>query len=609
MRTSETVRSAEIRVLFEQGGVVPLANLAVSGVFVGALWNQAPHSWLLGWLGAVAALNLVRLSFHRLYGAEQPSDAELEAWGRRFVLGSACAGVLWGVAALLFFSPSSLLSQTLLTFAIGGMIGAAAGTLACHLPAFYGFFAFSLLPLTARTLAEGDRLHLGMGAILLAYGVIMPRIARNNHEAFARAFRLSIENSRLLQRVSLSERELRESNHTLEQRVNARTRELEQRTKALHRAQRLEIAGRVAGGLAHDFNSLLTVITNNAAQLRETQPLDEQGRVAAEETLQAGRRGIALIRHLLAVSRHKQPEPRVFALNALISEWSSLLGHILGEGFSVHLDLSEEPTLVYADPAQVEQVLVNLVASSRPVTSGGGGKLSLSTRGAVIADSPGLAPGSYVKLRIERSERDAKRSFNPYLAPDEDERGSRPEFSTIAALAHGWGGRMSIEREGRDGACFEVLLPAPAASLALLPRERDIVESAPPNATILVVDDEPTLRSVIRRCLLREGYTVLVAEDGEQARRLALEHAGPIHLLVTDVVMPGLNGLELAEQVAAARPEMAVLFISGFTFEAAVPAPDAPFTAAYLPKPFDTKALAAKVRELLFASRAAGGAA
>jgi DNA-binding response OmpR family regulator len=138
-----------------------------------------------------------------------------------------------------------------------------------------------------------------------------------------------------------------------------------------------------------------------------------------------------------------------------------------------------------------------------------------------------------------------------------------------------------------------------------VPRGRELDAGPPKNATILVVDDEPTLRSVIRRCLTREGYTVLSAEDGERACQLALAHEGTIHLLLTDVVMPGLTGLELAQKLQPSRPDMAVLFISGFTFEESVPAPDTARGTAYLPKPFDTKTLTAKVRELLFASHSA----
>jgi CheY-like chemotaxis protein len=353
---------------------------------------------------------------------------------------------------------------------------------------------------------------------------------------------------------------------------------------------------------------LLTVITNNAAQLREAQPLDEQGRLAADETLQAGRRGVALIRHLLAVSRNKPAEPRVFALNPLVQEWSTLLEHMLGGGASVSLELTDASTLVFADPAQVEQVLVNLVASSRSGTSGGA-SLALSTRLITVAAGTGLEPGSYVEMVVERVETDSKRSFSPFLSLDTDARSSSWGLTGVATCAQAWGGRVSIEHEDGDRVRFQVLLPAPTAALALLPREREPSGTAPKNATILVVDDEPTLRSVIRRCLTREGYEVLLAEDGQQAFELACSHPGSIHLLLTDVVMPGLTGLELAQKLQPYRPDMAVLFISGFTFEAAVPAPDAARGTAYLPKPFDTKTLTAKVGELLFASRAVGSIA
>lgn len=595
------MRKGEIRVLFEQGGQVPWVNLTVGVLLVGAMWGNAPARELLAWLAAVLLVNLVRASIHRRFVQQQPSDDELAGWGRWFVLGSASAGLLWGLASVLFFSTSSLLPQTLLTFAVGGMTAAAAGTLACHLPAFYAFFVPALAPLALRTLAEGDRLHLGMGAMLLAYGAALPRVAFNNYEAFARAFRLSTENALLLERVSRSQRELQETNRTLERRVLERTRELEGQAAALQRAQRLEVAGRLAGGLAHDFNSLLTVITNNARQLRESPLLDEQSRLAAEETLQAGQRGIALIRHLLAVTRSKLPEPRAFALGALLEEWSALLRLILGEGFSASVELSPEASVVLADPAQVEQVLVNLITSSRAGLAGCG-KVALSTRVIRLPPGDGLEGGSYVELLIERIEAEAKRPFLPYLSLEADSRPPSFGLASLCSTAEHWGGRISIVQEDRERVRFRVLFPLPSVAPAQPSVEHAASVARPGDATILVVDDEPTLRSVIRRCLTREGYNVLVAEDGERALELAAKHPEVIHLLLTDVVMPGLTGLELAAKLQAARPTLAVLFISGFTFDEAVPAPDLTRGTAYLPKPFDTKSLTGKVKELLFAA-------
>jgi len=605
MRTPETVRSEEVRALFEQSATILWANVGVGAVVVGTLWNDEPRLRLLLWLSAVLAMSVARAAFQRRYRRERPADGEVESWGRRLVLASTVSGMLWGAAGVLFFARDSALSQSLLTFTIGGMTAAAAGTLSCHLPAFYGFFVFALGPLVARSLLEGDRIHLGMSAMLVAYALAMQRVARNNHGSFVRAFRLALENAQLLERLSLSQVDLQDTNRTLEHRVLERTKALEQQADALRQAQRLEVAGRLAGGLAHDFNSLLTVVINNATLMKESQALDEHGKLAADETLEAAERGAALIRHLLAFSRRKRPEPRIFELNQLAREWSLLFGRILGQGITSSVELAEQATSVYADPAQVEQVLVNLVANARSAMPAGG-RLLIATAVGPAAGELGLRPGNYVQLIVEysgtaRAEGDANGGFDPYFSFEGDSRKPGLGVTAAWAIAEQWGGRVQVDSEREQGARFRVFLPASAQQLSSVSPERRAESTARRSATVLVVDDEPTLRSVIRRSLLREGYRVLVAEDGARALALAESHGPGIDLLITDVVMPGLTGLELAQRLQRERPGLGVLFISGFTFEESVPAADLQAGTAYLPKPFDTKVLAAKVRELLSA--------
>ena len=598
MRTPETVRSEEVRALFAQGVPVLWANVGVGAIVVGTLWNQASHLQLLAWLGAVVLMSLVRAAYQASYAREQPASGEIEAWGRRFVFGSTVAGVLWGVAGVLFFARDSALSQGLLAFAIGGMTAAAAGTLSCHLPAFFGYFMCALAPLTVRAFAEGDRVHWGMGAMLLAYALGMQHVARNNHVAFARAFRLSIENADLLDRLSLSQIDLQQTNRTLEHRVLERTKALEQQGDALRQAQRLEVAGRLAGGLAHDFNSLLTVVINNAAALSESPALDEHGRLAAEETLEAGRRGAALIRQLLAFSRRKPPEPRVFSLDLLVEEWAGLLDHILGEGFTVEVELAAQATHARADPAQVEQVLVNLVANARAAMPNGG-KLLITTSSLKLPKDAELPAGDYVQLSVQHAgASEALRALSPGHGLNADARYRGSGLAAVWGTVEQWGGRILVDSES-TGTRFRVLLPAGVDSASPASSRRPEPGKAHVNARVLVVDDEPTLRSVIRRSLMREGYEVLVAEDGQRALELSRAHPQPIDLLITDVVMPGLTGLELARELLVERPGLRVLFISGFTFEEAVPSTDLAQGSAYLPKPFDTKVLLAKVDELL----------
>jgi signal transduction histidine kinase/CheY-like chemotaxis protein len=605
MRTPETVRSEEIRALFEQGTPVLVANVVVATVVVGTLWNEAPRARLGAWLSAIVVLSVVRNLLQRGYAREEPSDPDLDAWGRRFVLGSTVSGLLWGTAGWLFFVPASALSQTLLTFAIGGMLAAAAGTLACHLPAFYGYFGCALLPLTVRTFTLGDRNHLGLGVMLLVYGIGMQRVARNNNRAFVRAFRLGIENTELFQRLSLSQVELQETNRSLEHRVVERTKALEQQGEALQQAQRLEVAGRLAGGLAHDFNSLLTVVINNSLLMKESQALDEHGKLAAQETLEAARRGAALIRQLLAFSRRRRPEARVFSLNQLVEEWAVLLERILGEGVVIVVSLADHASHVLADPAQVEQVLVNLVANAR-ADMPNGGRLYLATEVTSVQGDDQLSPGNYVQLIVEHvaaeaTDTDAKQVLDPYSVFDGDARQRGRGFAAVWSIAPQWGGRVAVDSELGGGARFRVFVPASAEPLSPPSVRRPALHADRPSATILVVDDEPTLRAVIRRCLVRQGYTVLVAEDGQRALALA-RSSGAIDLLITDVVMPGITGLELGRLLLLERPELRVLFISGFTFEEAVPATDLAKGMAYLPKPFETTALTSKVQELLSAS-------
>ena len=224
MRIRETVRSEEIRALFEQGAPVPLANVVVGGVVLSTLWHEVPPARLSAWLSALVLVSVLRTLLHRAYTREQPTGAELDVWGWRFALGSTISGLLWGAGSWFFFVPGNALSQSLLTFAVGGMLAAAAGTLACHLPAFYGYSACVLLPLTLRAFTLADRIHVGLGVMLVAYAIAMQRVARSNNRAFARAVTLGIENSELLRQVSLSQVELQETNRTLEQRVPERTR-------------------------------------------------------------------------------------------------------------------------------------------------------------------------------------------------------------------------------------------------------------------------------------------------------------------------------------------------------------------------------------------------
>lgn len=564
----------------------------VAAILVATLWNEAAQARLLAWFAAVALVTLARTQLQREYQRAVPGVDELERWGRRFVAASTFSGLLWGTASLLFFGPSAL-SQITLTLGIAGMVAAAAGTMAVHPPAFFGYFALALGPLLFRALFEGDRIHLGMAALFAVFGLGIARVALNNHATFERAFRLGISNAELATELSHSQLDLQETNRTLEQRVLERSRELERQGEALRKAQRLELAGKLAGGLAHDFNSLLTVVLNNAALLKETQALDDQGKLACDEVFEAAQRGAALIRQLLAFSGSGRAQSRVFSLHQLLEEWAGLLQRMFGAGIEVGVDLRASPCHVLADPTHVEQVLVNLVANARAVAQHGGGFV-LRTRSVSSSGEGDLAAGQYVELTVQDvagSDGEAEtRGFAPYFLVDDEARGSG--LATVRAVVAAAGGQVLTD------AGVRVYLPAQPEPVST-PLAPPAVSVSKSGATVLVVDDEPTLRSVIRRSLTAQGLTVLVAEDGERALAIADTHPAGIDLLITDVVMPALSGPELARRLRERRPDLGVLFISGYTFEQSLPVSDGTNATAYLSKPFDTKVLGEKVRALL----------
>jgi signal transduction histidine kinase/ActR/RegA family two-component response regulator len=598
MALASKVRGEEISFLYRQARAVLWANLAVGAVVAGTLWNINHGLAVALWFGAVLLLTLLRFALQHSYQSAPPAT-DLEPWGQRFVLASTCSGVLWGSAGVLFFDSSNGLAQALVTFSIAGMTAAAAGTLACHLRAFFGYFLCALLPLTLRTFLEADSVHVGMGLMLIAYAFGMQYVARNNHRSFVRAFQLGLENAELVEQLSRSRSELQD-------RVEERTTQLEQQSEALRRAQRLELVGQLAGSLAHDFNNLLTVVLSNMALLKDRHTADDQRHAAADETLQAARRGAGLIRQLLSFSHRQRTEPRVFAMNQLISSNEALVKRLAGENIETTLELGPEPSFVRADPAQMEQVLINLVSAACAAMPHGG---ALQVRTQLDAASGG--PPTRVVLYVEDSSDGTKSrpfdgSFDPFPASASEALDQRLGLAAARAIIEQSDGSFEVTAASGQGTRFCVSLPASQHSPLPTPITGLSPKSA--GATILVVDDEMSLRSVIRRTLSRDGFNVLVAEDGERALALSRSYASPIHLLITDVVMPGLSGPDLASRLVPERPNLGVLFISGYSFEEVVPATDSSAGTAYLAKPFDSTTLSSRVRQLLEALERRGDA-
>ena len=375
-------------------------------------------------------------------------------------------------------------------------------------------------------------------------------------------------------------------------------------------AQKMEAVGQLAGGVAHDFNNLLTVINGYSELLLGDLPAAGSQVPAVTAIREAGERAAGLTAQLLAFSRKTITAPRVLDLNAVVDAIGRMLRRLIGE--DVRLEFVPAPRLrpVLADLGQVEQVIMNLAVNARDAMPTGG-RLRIETADATVGDAndhryPGCPAGRYVRLSVAdtghgMTDEVKARIFEPFFTTKGAGRGTGLGLATVYGIVAQAGGHVVVDSEVGRGTTFTVLLPATAAGGGA------VAPSAAPPArgteTVLLVEDEPAVRRIARLALESQGYRVLEAESGEDAVGTADTHPGPIHLLVTDVVMPGMGGREVAEAVRRRRPGLPVLFMSGYTDDAVVRHGVSQSADAFLQKPFAPLGLARKVREVLDGAR------
>ena len=373
-------------------------------------------------------------------------------------------------------------------------------------------------------------------------------------------------------------------------------------------AQKMEAVGRLAGGVAHDFNNMLNVIFGNVDLMK--QELSQQDSLAhyLEEIGKASERAATLTRQLLSFSRKTILAPQVMNLNDQLVEIQEMLARLIGEDIEIRLVLDPDLGPVQADPGQIEQVVMNLVVNSRDAMPRGG-KLTLKTANISLKKASALrklelAPGNYVILEVTDSGQgmDAAtqaRIFEPFFTTKELGRGTGLGLSTVYGIIKQSGGSIAVHSAVGHGTTLEVYLPqAQTASTAIAevkPRARDLQGSE----TILVVEDEDMLRNLISRGLKLHGYTVLEAQHGGEAIALCKRYSGPIHLLLTDLLMPQIGGYDLADRLSPLRPDMEVIFMSGYTKNGNGQHEILESDIRFIQKPFRITALMEKVRQRL----------
>ncbi|HXQ28876.1 MAG TPA: PAS domain S-box protein [Gemmatimonadales bacterium] len=376
----------------------------------------------------------------------------------------------------------------------------------------------------------------------------------------------------------------------------------------LRQAQKLEAVGRLAGGVAHDFNNILTAIISYSDLLREDLSPGHPALEEVAEIRKAGDRAAALTRQLLALSRQQVLEPRVLDLNELVMNLEKMLRRLIGE--DVKLITVLEPTLgaVKADPGQLEQVIMNLAVNARDAMPEGG-ELVIETRNAVLDNEYAfehdpMAPGHYVQLAVTDSgtgmdEATKAHLFEPFFTTKEKGKGTGLGLSTVYGIVKQSGGYVWPYSELGQGATFKIYLPRVEEAAEVQMPVEGSAKRLQGTETVLLAEDNPLVRETTRKTLVRNGYRVIEAPNGAAALEAAAGYAGPLGLLITDVVMPEMSGRTLAARLREARPGVRVLYMSGYTDDAVLRREIVESGAPYLQKPFSVEVLLRKVRDVL----------
>jgi signal transduction histidine kinase/CheY-like chemotaxis protein len=611
---AEEVLVEQVRLLYSSAPEAYTATILNVGLLAYVQRNVVASWVLLVWVSYMLAITLCRTGLvYRYRRAGQGSD-RVHRWDFFYLIGAALAGIGWGTAGLLLFPPDSIAHQVFLSFVLAGMAGGGVAALPARRATFLVFFLPTLLPVSLRLLTFGDEMHVVMGLMVLFFAGALLVIAWRTHAMIISSLNLRFANRDLIAFLTSAKERAEQLNEELAGEIARRKRTqatLRQSQEQLLQSRKLDAIGRLAGGIAHEFNNLLQVINGYGQVLARRLAPDDPGRDELDEIRKAGSRAAALTNQLLSFSRRQTVQQKVLDLNEVVTHLSGMLPRLIGEDIELVTTLDPAAGRVKADPGQLDQILINLVLNAGEAMPRGG-RITLETVGLELdeegARRHGLVrPGRYAMLAVSDTglgmdEATKARIFEPFFTTKKPGEGLGMGLAAVYGMVQQNGGSVAADSVKGRGTIFKVYLPQTDEfpQPAVMESSDDTVKGS---ETVLLVEDDQSVRTLIQGVLARQGYQVLPAQDGQDALQVFGRHQGAIHLLLTDVGMPGLSGPQLADRLVPQRPHMKVLYISGYADEAMVRKGLPANNRSFLLKPFAPDILVRRVREILDAGR------
>ena len=604
----------QVQVLYRGARDASLVTV-VNGAFIAYIQRDVIPSFILVPCIAyllLAAFGRIGLAY-RYWRAPDRMEAA-PRWHRRYVVATGLLGLGWGAAGYLLFPVESIAHQMFLVFVLAGMVSGAAAYLPASKPAFLSFVLPLLVPLTLRLLTMGDEVHLFMGIMAVLYGAALWATAWRTHVTIVASLDLRHENRELIAYLTDAKEKADRLNADLTAEIDQRRQTeaaLKQSEAQLLQSQKMEAVGKLAGGIAHEFNNILQVIKGYCYFLLPGLAQQEALRRDVEGIEQSADRAADLTKQLLAFSRRQVIMPRVLDLNAIIVEQHRMLDRLIGESIKLGVELAPDLPRVKADPAQIGQVVLNLVNNARDAMPTGG-RLAIATARLILSEGApgeyrGIPRGVYAMVTVRDTgcgmpPEIVERIFEPFFTTKEVGKGTGLGLSTVYGLIAQIGGYIRVASRPGQGTCFTILLPAVVQTTDDLGLEKPSDGPLTGSETILLAEDEPAVRQVLQTALRAKGYRVLEAENGQAALRLCQSHVGPVHLAVVDLVMPEMGGRDLVRHLIVRYPNLKVLYMSGYTDQPVDLQEQPDLIKAFLQKPFSSEVLLRAVRGLLDAS-------